>query len=785
MRSMNKGTPGRGIVGRNLWILMTLIVFYALLFFLGHILTSGGAHVVVEGFGSSVIVVAIFSAVLVMFYGHYMKNKYYYLLSLALVFGALIEWQEKILLIEGRVDATFLGFYLIIIIVFTFLMTSAFSYTKIMNVSIQALMAGATILIIFFVLTRYVWMEEPLYIEDPNLWVFELIMLSMIPLFGAWYFNGFFTKKNAMSQSIYMSGIHYFVSILGFSVYQGTGDTRFQFMGVLLYFITYGGFMIFVSLAFYAIIKEKDAMLDKTEALKQNLFMFFKSAEYNENMTVFVNAKHEILYANSKYKIFFNQYNKQLDPRMSKYLTDKYEVIKYNMNYSSSLKVELESSVFILDVDVVFIEQDNEEIFCITAKDITVIRAMQESLERSEYKYRSFFNLIPDFIFLYDIGKGKVIEANDMVYNDFKNIPNNPFLKDPMEQRFMGMTYKELKDIGEKIEYGEILKLDTLKVKDQKGHDVYVEPNFRLISVEKDKRQMLVFLRNVTNSVKLHELRIENEGNLRKLYIAAENEKMFNEFFANMSHELRTPINVILSALDMMEISNYEVEKSEKYAGLIRHNSYRLLRIVSNILDITKVDSGFYKLYMNNYDIVSFTEDTVMSILHHAERKGLKIIFDTEVEEHLVAFDLQSMERVLLNLLSNAIKFTKAGGSIFVNLVLDEDKKKVYIDVKDTGIGISEENINSVFDRFIQVNKSTIRDSEGTGIGLSIVKKLMNLMGGDCFVESTLHVGTTFRVVLKDEVLLDAPEIDSEKDFYAKTANRVDIEFSDIQNPDR
>jgi len=782
---MNKGTPGRGIVGRNLWILMTLIVFYALLFFLGHILTSGGAHVVVEGFGSSVIVVAIFSAVLVMFYGHYMKNKYYYLLSLALVFGALIEWQEKILLIEGRVDATFLGFYLIIIIVFTFLMTSAFSYTKIMNVSIQALMAGATILIIFFVLTRYVWMEEPLYIEDPNLWVFELIMLSMIPLFGAWYFNGFFTKKNAMSQSIYMSGIHYFVSILGFSVYQGTGDTRFQFMGVLLYFITYGGFMIFVSLAFYAIIKEKDAMLDKTEALKQNLFMFFKSAEYNENMTVFVNAKHEILYANSKYKIFFNQYNKQLDPRMSKYLTDKYEVIKYNMNYSSSLKVELESSVFILDVDVVFIEQDNEEIFCITAKDITVIRAMQESLERSEYKYRSFFNLIPDFIFLYDIGKGKVIEANDMVYNDFKNIPNNPFLKDPMEQRFMGMTYKELKDIGEKIEYGEILKLDTLKVKDQKGHDVYVEPNFRLISVEKDKRQMLVFLRNVTNSVKLHELRIENEGNLRKLYIAAENEKMFNEFFANMSHELRTPINVILSALDMMEISNYEVEKSEKYAGLIRHNSYRLLRIVSNILDITKVDSGFYKLYMNNYDIVSFTEDTVMSILHHAERKGLKIIFDTEVEEHLVAFDLQSMERVLLNLLSNAIKFTKAGGSIFVNLVLDEDKKKVYIDVKDTGIGISEENINSVFDRFIQVNKSTIRDSEGTGIGLSIVKKLMNLMGGDCFVESTLHVGTTFRVVLKDEVLLDAPEIDSEKDFYAKTANRVDIEFSDIQNPDR
>src|SRR5690606_7445763 len=124
-----------------------------------------------------------------------------------------------------------------------------------------------------------------------------------------------------------------------------------------------------------------------------------------------------------------------------------------------------------------------------------------------------------------------------------------------------------------------------------------------------------------------------------------EKEKMFNEFFTNMSHELRTPTTVILSSLDMMEISVYDQQKSEKYAHLSRHNSYRLMRIVSNILDITKVDSGFYKLYMQNHDIVSFTEDIVMSILHYAEGKGLKIIFDTEVEEHLVAFDLQSLER--------------------------------------------------------------------------------------------------------------------------------------------
>lgn len=252
-----------------------------------------------------------------------------------------------------------------------------------------------------------------------------------------------------------------------------------------------------------------------------------------------------------------------------------------------------------------------------------------------------------------------------------------------------------------------------------------------------------------------------------------------------MSHELRTPINVILSALDMMEISGFDAEKGEKYAGLIRHNSYRLQRIVSNILDITKVDSGFYKLNMHNYDIVTFTEDTVMSILHYAENKGLKIIFDTEVEEHIVQFDLPSMERVLLNLLSNAIKFTKDGGTIFVNLTMDEEAGKIFIDVKDTGIGIAPENVDTIFDRFIQVNKSTTRDNEGTGIGLSIVKKLMNLMGGDCVVESQLHVGTTFRLVLPDERIPGESDAGSIIDFYEKTTNRVDIEFSDLQTSDR
>ncbi|WP_312712508.1 sensor histidine kinase [Proteiniclasticum ruminis] len=780
----SKQTIGTLIAANGL-ILLTLFILFGLSYLFAAMAQSSGNENLLESNGVSTVVMAGLSALMLFFYASYTKKEYFAVLAFALFFGSIIEYNNRFFLIDGDISSIFLGFYLIMLITLIFTMSAAFSYNEVIRVNMKVMVWSILAILLFFTILNYFVFKEAVVFRDSSLMVFELIMLATVPVLGGWYYHTFFTKKNVMNLSVYYTSLLYFAAVFTESAAVELSDSRLLFVADRLMLFTYSTFLVFVPVAFYRIIKEKDALILKTNELKQNLFMFFKSAEYNENITVFVNSKYEILYANAKYKQFFNHYRKYLDSYLSGYIREKYEVIKYNMNYSASMKLEMEGKQYILDVDVVYLEQDTEEIFCITAKDITVIRAMQESLERSEYKYRSFFNLIPDFIFLYDIGKNRVIEANDMVYNDFKNIPNNRFVRNPMEERFMGLSYRELSDIGNKIQYGEILKLDILKVKDQKGQDVYVEPNFRLISVEKDKWQMLVFLRNVTNSVKLHELRIENEANIRKLYIAAENEKMFNEFFANMSHELRTPINVILSALDMMEISGFDGEKVEKYAGLIRHNSYRLQRIVSNILDITKVDSGFYKLNMHNYDIVSFTEDTVMSILHYAENKGLKIIFDTEVEEHIVQFDLPSMERVLLNLLSNAIKFTKDGGTIFVNLSMDEEAGKIFIDVKDTGIGIAPENVDTIFDRFIQVNKSTTRDNEGTGIGLSIVKKLMNLMGGDCVVESQLHVGTTFRLILSDVRVPGEADSGSIIDFYEKTTNRVDIEFSDLQTSDR
>ena len=770
----------KSILIRNLKVFGFLAILLGLIFFVAHLATSGGNKLVDLNFDMIDIIAAGYSMLMLIIYSLYMKEKYPFILGVFLFAAALIEYKNNLFLINGRIDIYFLFFYLLLVVLAITVIASIMNNKMIIRINVDVIVVMSILLITsYFIATRYL-IILPYQLEGPMVIYLELIALLTIPALAVWYFNNANTQKNIFNFGVYAGTLFYFASMVTYSIFMKNLDYRFLLMAEIIETITFSIYLVTTPLTLLEIVKSKDVVIEKSEVLKNNLFMFFKSAEYNENITVFVNSKHEILYSNSKYKIFFNNYGRELEKDLSAYLDEKYEFIKYNLNYSSSIKVVVAHNTYILDVDVVYIEQNDEEIFCVTAKDITVIRAMQESLERSELKYRSFFNLIPDYIFLYDIIRGRVIEANDMVYDEFQVHLDDVNSDYSSDSSFMGFKFSELTIIGEKINSSESLEMKNIMLKNVRGEDVFLEVNFRLIIYDDHKKQMLVFLRNITNSIKLHELQIENESNIRKLYIAKENEKMFNEFFANMSHELRTPINVILSALDMIELNEYRPEKTMKYAELIKHNSFRLTRIVSNILDITKVDSGFFSLNMKNDDVVSFTEDIVMSIVNYAENKGISVVFDTEVEEHILAFDKESLERVILNLLSNAIKFTHTGGRIFVNLSVDEKREMVLIDVEDNGIGISKDNLDKIFDRFIQVNKSTTRDNEGTGIGLSIVKKLMNLMGGDCIVTSELNVGTKFTVQLKDIVVDESPEILPTKEIRSNSLKRVEIEFSDL-----
>ena len=150
-----------------------------------------------------------------------------------------------------------------------------------------------------------------------------------------------------------------------------------------------------------------------------------------------------------------------------------------------------------------------------------------------------------------------------------------------------------------------------------------------------------------------------------------------------------------------------------KYIESIKQNSYRLSKIINNIVDLSKIEAGFYKLNLSNNNIVEIVEEIVVSLTNLTESKGLNIVFDTDLEENIIACDIEKIERIVLNLISNAIKFSDIGDEILV--YVKNENKFVEISVKDNGIGIEEEHLDIIFDRFRQVDKSLSRNAEGTG----------------------------------------------------------------------
>ncbi|AWK51685.1 PAS domain-containing sensor histidine kinase [Clostridium beijerinckii] len=259
--------------------------------------------------------------------------------------------------------------------------------------------------------------------------------------------------------------------------------------------------------------------------------------------------------------------------------------------------------------------------------------------------------------------------------------------------------------------------------------------------------------------------------------------KLQDEIFANISHELKTPLNVIFSTTQLMEFysksdliqgNNKKVLKGVK---IIKQNCYRFIKLINNITDISKIESGFLELNLSNENIVDITEEIVQSIADYIKAKELNIIFDTNIEEKIIACDPNKIERIMLNLISNAIKFTDANGIICVNLLDKGDT--VEISVKDTGIGMDKKHLDSIFKRFHQVDKSLSRNAEGSGIGLYLVKLLVELHGGKISVESKSGEGSIFKVELPSRIIETHKVIEENKSIDSKI-DVINIEFSDI-----
>lgn len=278
-----------------------------------------------------------------------------------------------------------------------------------------------------------------------------------------------------------------------------------------------------------------------------------------------------------------------------------------------------------------------------------------------------------------------------------------------------------------------------------------------------------------------------NEGfeeNKKILSQVIKNDKLKTEFFTNMSHELRTPLNVIWSTIQLIQSINtnkltagYDIDK---YLNIMSQNTLRLLRLINNLIDTTKIEGGYLSLKLTNGNIISTIEEITLSAASYVQAQGIELIFDTEVEEKYMAFDGDKIERIMLNLLSNAIKFTEEGGSIFVNIYDLQDKVK--ISVKDTGIGIPEDKLDSIFNRFTQVDTSLSKKLEGSGIGLALVKSLVEMQKGRIYVKSTLGYGSEFVVELPAVTAKENEELDQniKSKSFSRFIDKAKIEFSDI-----
>ena len=414
------------------------------------------------------------------------------------------------------------------------------------------------------------------------------------------------------------------------------------------------------------------------------------------------------------------------------------------------------------------------------------------------------------------------IEARKSVEKELKQ--NLSLLESLMSTLPTPVSFKDLnyRHTGCNPAYEEYFGLSEQDIKGKTAHELF-EPAVADICLEMDidllenkigqsgevsfissegKQKFFIFTQallsddkgNATGTVSVF-LDTTNQKEHEKLKRSIEEEKMLidemqkydrlkTEFFSNISHELRTPLNVIFCAVQLMEMNLNDRKQTvtqgyvKKNVLTIRQNSLRLLRLVNNLIDVTKIDAQAFVIKLRNQDIVYVVKEIMLSVDDYIANKGLKLVFHSDIEKKIMAFDEEKIERIMLNLLSNAIKFSPLGATI--NVDLTDNGNSICIKVKDSGIGIPPDRQQDIFQRFYQISPMHTRLREGSGIGLNLVKSLIEMHQGTITVESEYGSGATFIVELPCAVLAEDRTAKDEPKSRPARIDNIQLEFSDI-----
>ena len=394
------------------------------------------------------------------------------------------------------------------------------------------------------------------------------------------------------------------------------------------------------------------------------------------------------------------------------------------------------------------IKLNDEDLLISIVIDITELENTIMNIEQSEKTYKLLLQTLPEGIVIVNPTTKKHIYRNEASIRMLKTIgleklneSIKTYLKEENYGNFRRFTIDKLNNVD--------ISLAIVK-REEEGSLIVV---FRMLDCE------------------FKSIQLEKELNRIK-----EKNKFKTEFLSNVAYDIKKPINKIFETNNNL-IENkgkYNSENINNHTRLVKQNCYRLIRLLNNIEYVSRIDNGTCTLELRKCDIVKLLENIVKISKTYTDKKGIDISFKSEVNKKILSLDIDKVEKIILNILSNAIKFTDTGGRIDINLYMENEQ--VCISIKDTGIGIPKDKTEVIFENFEQLDTTLSRGCEGTGMGLSVVKKLANLNNIKINVESELNKGSEFIITLPNNIVSKNIKL---QDKFAQD-EKIDIEFSDI-----
>lgn len=448
--------------------------------------------------------------------------------------------------------------------------------------------------------------------------------------------------------------------------------------------------------------------------------------------------------------------------------------------YKLSIKHDGVVKHYVVNGTPIFDSQGNLFMGLVCGWEITERVKYQKLLENQrDYLYKLFNSLDLPILYL-TYPELKVINLNKKVIEVLKDITglgDKIVEHDVVGRRVMGALpmikgYDDKEFLGQLNQTKSTIcheKMEIIKNGSKAYYNVSYHP---ILNMEGNISELLVAGVDVTTEV---EKRKQLEDVL----------ELKDEFLYLMSHEFKTPLAVINAAVQSLEhiYGNQIPDKAKVLVENIKQNTYRQLRLVNNLLDITKMNADQIKIRKQNIDIVHLGRVITESVAIYAQQKGVEISFDSNLTRRVIGIDDEKFERILLNLLSNAIKFTPSGKKVVVSLSakLYKNKRMICIEVKDQGIGIPLEKQKIIFERFGQVDSLLTRQAEGSGIGLFLVKLIVNALDGEIFVESEVGKGSAFTVMLPSKKeKSNSKELTDRRFSDCRLVQSIATEFSDI-----